>query len=51
MKTNDLFLWFFIIGGFVTAAIGILMGIGFYFPAVMATLLTLGTLSPKVAAR
>jgi len=24
MKTNDLFLWFFIIGGFVTAAIGIL---------------------------
>jgi len=29
----------------ITAAIGILMGIGFYFPAVMATLLTLGTLS------
>jgi len=24
MKTNNLFLWFFIIGGFVTAAIGIL---------------------------
>src|SRR6188768_699460 len=29
----------------ITAAIGILVGIGFYFPAVMATLLTLGTLS------
>lgn len=27
-----------------TAAIGILVGIGFYFPAVLATLLTLGTL-------
>jgi len=29
----------------MTAAIGILIGIGFYFPAVVATLLTLGTLS------
>lgn len=29
----------------ITAAIGILMGIGFYFPAILATLLTLGTLS------
>lgn len=29
----------------ITAAIGILMGIGFYFPAVLATLLALGTLS------
>jgi putative Mg2+ transporter-C (MgtC) family protein len=29
----------------VTAAIGILIGIGFYFPAVLATLLTLGILS------
>ena len=29
----------------ITAAIGILIGIGFYFPAVIATLLTLGTLS------
>ncbi len=29
----------------ITAAIGILLGIGFYFPAVLATLLTLGTLS------
>jgi putative Mg2+ transporter-C (MgtC) family protein len=29
----------------ITAAIGILVGIGFYFPAVLATLLTLGTLS------
>ena len=29
----------------VTAAIGVLIGIGFYFPAVVATLLTLGTLS------
>jgi putative Mg2+ transporter-C (MgtC) family protein len=29
----------------ITASIGILMGIGFYFPAVLATLLTLGTLS------
>jgi len=29
----------------VTAAIGILIGVGFYFPAVMATVLTLGTLS------
>lgn len=29
----------------MTAAIGILMGIGFYFPAVLATILTLGTLS------
>ncbi|PLX63414.1 MgtC/SapB family protein [Sedimenticola selenatireducens] len=29
----------------ITAAIGILIGIGFYFPAVVATLLTLGTLS------
>lgn len=28
-----------------TAAIGILMGIGFYFPAVLGTLLVLGTLS------
>jgi putative Mg2+ transporter-C (MgtC) family protein len=28
-----------------TAAIGILIGIGFYFPAVIASLLTLGTLS------
>ncbi|HEY8538713.1 MAG TPA: MgtC/SapB family protein [Steroidobacteraceae bacterium] len=28
-----------------TAAIGILVGIGFYFPAVLATVLTLGTLS------
>jgi hypothetical protein len=24
MKTNNLFLWFFIIGGFVTAGIGVL---------------------------
>jgi hypothetical protein len=24
MKTNDLFLWFFIIGGFLTAAVGVL---------------------------
>ena len=29
----------------VTAAIGVLVGIGFLFPAVLATLLTLGTLS------
>lgn len=29
----------------ITAAIGILLGIGFYFPAVLATLLTLGILS------
>ena len=29
----------------MTASIGILIGIGFYFPAIMATLLTLGTLS------
>lgn len=29
----------------ITASIGILLGIGFYFPAVLATLLTLGTLS------
>lgn len=29
----------------ITAAIGILVGIGFYFPAVLALLLTLGTLS------
>ncbi|MBA2352636.1 MAG: MgtC/SapB family protein [Pseudomonadota bacterium] len=29
----------------ITAAIGILVGIGFYFPAAVATLLTLGTLS------
>jgi len=29
----------------ITAAIGILIGIGFYFPAAVATLLTLGTLS------
>lgn len=29
----------------ITAAIGILLGVGFYFPAVVATLLTLGTLS------
>ena len=29
----------------MTAAIGILMGIGFYMPAIMATVLTLGTLS------
>jgi len=29
----------------ITAAIGILVGIGFYFPALMATVLTLGTLS------
>ena len=29
----------------VTAAIGILIGIGFYFPAALATLLTLGALS------
>jgi putative Mg2+ transporter-C (MgtC) family protein len=29
----------------ITAAIGILTGIGFYFPAAMATVLTLGTLS------
>ncbi|MCE9596108.1 MAG: MgtC/SapB family protein, partial [Planctomycetes bacterium] len=29
----------------ITAAIGILIGIGFYFPAVLATALTLGTLS------
>ncbi|HEX3033583.1 MAG TPA: MgtC/SapB family protein [Thermodesulfobacteriota bacterium] len=29
----------------ITAAIGILLGIGFYFPAVFATALTLGTLS------
>lgn len=29
----------------VTAALGVLIGIGFYFPAVVATLLTLGTLS------
>jgi len=28
----------------ITAAIGILVGIGFYFPAVLATVLTLGTL-------
>ena len=29
----------------ITAAIGILIGIGFYFPAVLGTLLTVGTLS------
>lgn len=29
----------------ITAAIGILIGIGFYFPAVLATVFTLGTLS------
>jgi putative Mg2+ transporter-C (MgtC) family protein len=29
----------------ITAAIGILIGIGFYFPAAVATILTLGTLS------
>lgn len=29
----------------ITAAIGILMGVGFYFPAILATVLTLGTLS------
>ena len=29
----------------MTASIGILIGIGFYFPAIVATLLTLGTLS------
>ena len=29
----------------ITASIGILIGIGFYFPAIVATLLTLGTLS------
>lgn len=29
----------------ITAAVGILIGIGFYFPAVVATALTLGTLS------
>src|SRR3990170_539778 len=29
----------------MTASIGILLGIGFYFPAIVATLLTLGTLS------
>ncbi len=29
----------------ITAAIGILLGIGFYFPAVLATVLTLGILS------
>jgi len=29
----------------ITAAIGVLVGVGFYFPAMFATLLTLGTLS------
>ncbi len=29
----------------ITAAIGVLIGIGFYFPALVATVLTLGTLS------
>ena len=29
----------------ITAAIGILIGVGFYFPAIVATLLTLGVLS------
>jgi putative Mg2+ transporter-C (MgtC) family protein len=29
----------------ITAAIGIMLGIGFYFPAIVATLVTLGTLS------
>lgn len=29
----------------ITAAIGVLIGIGFYFPAVVATVLTVGTLS------
>ena len=29
----------------ITAAIGILMGVGFYFPALLAAVLTLGTLS------
>ncbi|CAG0954634.1 Protein SrpB [Methylophilaceae bacterium] len=29
----------------ITAAIGILIGVGFYFPAILATLLTLGILS------
>src|SRR3954467_9825631 len=29
----------------ITAAIGILTGIGFYFPAILATVFTLGTLS------
>ena len=35
----------------MTAAIGILMGIGFYVPAVMATVLTLTTLSSWPACR
>lgn len=29
----------------ITAAIGILMGVGFYFPAILATVLTIGILS------
>jgi putative Mg2+ transporter-C (MgtC) family protein len=29
----------------ITAAIGILIGIGFYFPAVLTSVLTVGTLS------
>jgi len=29
----------------ITAAIGILMGVGFYFPAIVATLMTVGILS------
>lgn len=29
----------------ITAAIGILLGVGFYFPAIVATVLTIGTLS------
>jgi putative Mg2+ transporter-C (MgtC) family protein len=29
----------------ITAAIGILIGVGFYFPAILATILALGTLS------
>src|SRR5690554_3677515 len=29
----------------ITAAIGILFGVGFYFPAIAATVITLGTLS------
>ena len=29
----------------ITAAVGILIGVGFYFPAILATLLTLGVLS------
>jgi putative Mg2+ transporter-C (MgtC) family protein len=29
----------------ITSAIGILIGIGFYYPAIVATFLTVGTLS------